>query len=182
MIHVVLCQPEIPQNTGNIMRSCVGTGVKLHLIEPLGFTIDDKKLKRSAVDYYDSLYFEIHPSWEEFIKSHQGSYFFLTRYGKHKHSEPDYKAINEDIYLVFGSESFGIDRNLLANNQSKTFRIPTNDKIRSLNLSNAVAITLFEVLRQLDYPDLITHEPNSLKGSDYLEKIKEFSDNEGKKD
>src|SRR5690606_368530 len=124
--------PEIPQNTGNIMRSCVGAGVKLHLIEPLGFTIDDKKLKRSAVDYYDSLYFEIHPSWEDFIKDHEGHYFFLTRYGKSRHSDPDYSELKEDIYLVFGSESYGIDRVLLAENEGKTFRIPTNDKIRSL--------------------------------------------------
>jgi tRNA (cytidine/uridine-2'-O-)-methyltransferase len=83
MIHVVLCQPEIPQNTGNIMRTCVGTDVRLHLIKPLGFEIDDRKLRRSAVDYYDSLYFEIHETWDEFYQNHPGRYFFLTRYGKH---------------------------------------------------------------------------------------------------
>ncbi len=173
MIHVVLCQPEIPQNTGNIMRTCVGTGVKIHLIEPLGFKIDEKQLKRSAVDYYDALYFEIHKDWETFVSTHQGAYFFLTRYGKHTHTSPKYDEIRSDIYLVFGSESYGIDRKLLAAHEDFTFRIPTNDKIRSLNLSNAVAITIYEVLRQLGFPDLFNQEPASLKGSDYLETFKE---------
>ncbi|WP_025724904.1 tRNA (cytidine(34)-2'-O)-methyltransferase [Acholeplasma granularum] len=173
MIHVVLCQPEIPQNTGNIMRTCVGTGVKLHLIEPLGFKIDDKKLRRSAVDYYDFLNFEIHPNFDSFKKNHHGTYFYLSRYGKKSHSDPKYNEINHDIYLVFGSESYGIDRKLLSENESNTFRIPTNDKIRSLNLSNAVAITVFEVLRQLGYPDLYEFEPDTLKGKDYLKNFKE---------
>lgn len=173
MIHVVLCQPEIPQNTGNIMRTCVGAGIRLHLIEPLGFKIDDKKLRRSAVDYYDALNFEIHSDFDTFFKVHQGTYFYLTRYGKNTHSKPNYKAISGDIYLVFGSESYGIDRALLHKNIDNTFRIPTNDKIRSLNLSNAVAITVYEVLRQLDYPDLSDTEPNSLKGANYLKNFKE---------
>lgn len=172
MIHVVLCQPEIPQNTGNIMRTCVGAGVKLHLIEPLGFKIDDQKLRRSAVDYYDHLNFEIHKNFDEFLNTHQGTYFYLTRYGKNVHSEPNYEAIEGDIFLVFGSESFGIDRALLNKNIDNTFRIPTNDKIRSLNLSNAVAITVFEVLRQLGYPDLSPTEPETLKGKDYLKQYK----------
>src|SRR5690554_4397537 len=146
MIHVVLCQPEIPQNTGNIMRTCVGSGVKLHLIEPLGFKIDDKKLRRSAVDYYDALNFEIHKDFESFHQTHPGQYFYLTRYGKHTHNVPRYDLINEDIFLVFGSESYGIDRTLLSKYQEDTFRIPINDKIRSLNLSNAVAISVYEVL------------------------------------
>lgn len=172
MIHVVLCQPEIPQNTGNIMRTCVGAGVKLHLIEPLGFKIDDQKLRRSAVDYYDHLNFEIHDSFDVFLDTHKGTYFYLTRYGKNVHSEPKFDLIEGDIYLVFGSESFGIDRALLNKNIDYTFRIPTNNKIRSLNLSNAVAITVFEVLRQLGYPDLSPTEPESLKGKDYLKHFK----------
>ncbi|VEU82232.1 TrmH family RNA methyltransferase [Acholeplasma hippikon] len=154
------------------MRTCVGSNVRLHLIEPISFKIDDAKLRRSAVDYYDHLYFEIHKDWESFTKDRKGRYFFLTRYGKHRHSDPDYKAIDEDIYLVFGSESYGIDRKLLAENEEFTFRIPTNDKIRSLNVSNAVAITVFEVLRQLDYPSLFDHEPDTLKGSNYLKQFK----------
>jgi len=173
MIHVVLMQPEIPQNTGNIMRTCVGTGVKIHLIEPLGFKIDDQKLRRSAVDYYDALYFEIHKDFETFQKLYPGKYFYLTRYGKHKYTDYDYSEIDEDIFLVFGSESYGIDRTLLANNIDRTFRIPTNDHIRSLNLSNCVAITVFEVLRQLGFPDLIDHEPDTLKGANYLDQFKE---------
>src|SRR5690606_6657281 len=166
MIHVVLCQPEIPQNTGNIMRTCVGTGVKLHLIKPLGFKIDDAKLRRSAVDYYDALNFEIHENWDDFFKNHQGSYYFLTRYGKNTHSETNYSMIKEDIYLVFGSESYGIDRKLLAKHHHETFRIPTNNHIRSLNLSNAVAIAVYEVLRQLGYPSLALSEPEVFKGKD----------------
>lgn len=173
MIHVVLCQPEIPQNTGNIMRTCVGSGVKLHLIEPLGFKIDDTKLRRSAVDYYDALNFEVHTDFETFFKKHPGSYYYLSRYGKSSHSEPKYNEIQGDIYLVFGSESYGINRALLSENEDKTFRIPTNDKIRSLNLSNAVAITVYEVLRQLGFPNLSLEEPDSLKGADYLKHFKE---------
>ncbi len=171
MIHIVLCQPEIPQNTGNIMRTAVGCGAMLHLIEPLGFKIDDQKLRRSAVDYYDHLNFNIHKSLDAFMETHKGVYFFLTRYGTHKHSEPNYKDIKEDIFLVFGSESHGIDRSVLKNNIERTFRIPTNDKIRSLNLSNAVAITVFEVLRQRDYEGLIEFEPETLKGKDYLKNL-----------
>lgn len=173
MIHVVLCQPEIPQNTGNIMRTCVGSGVHLHLIKPLGFKIDDTKLRRSAVDYYDALNFEIHEDFESFKNEHPGTYFYLSRYGRKTHSAPNYQAIKGDIYLVFGSESYGIDRALLSKNIENTFRIPTNDKIRSLNLSNAVAITVYEVLRQLGYPELSEEEPESLKGADYLKQFKE---------
>lgn len=173
MIHVVLCQPEIPQNTGNIMRTCVGTGVKLHLIKPLGFKIDDTKLRRSAVDYYDALHFEIHENWDNFIKHQPGKYFFLTRYGKNTHSSVNYSIIKEDVYLVFGSESYGIDRKLLAKHQEDTFRIPTNNSIRSLNLSNAVAIVVFEVMRQLGYPGLELSEPEELKGKHYLDQFKE---------
>lgn len=171
MIHVVLCQPEIPQNTGNIMRTCVGSGINLHLIEPLGFKIDDQKLRRSAVDYYDALHFEIHSNFDTFYRNHPGTYFYLSRYGKQTHSTPNYKSIEGDIYLVFGSESYGIDRAQLSQNIEKTFRIPTNDKIRSLNLSNAVAITVYEVLRQLGYPELSENEPESLKGADYLKRF-----------
>lgn len=168
MIHVVLCQPEIPQNTGNIMRTCVGTNVKLHLIEPLGFKIDDAKLRRSAVDYYDHIEFDVYPDWESFVKTHQGKYFFLTRYGKHAYHEPKYNEINEDIYLVFGSESHGINRILLKEQFENTFRIPSNDKIRSLNLSNCVAICIFEILRQKGFPNLELQEPDTLKGKNYL--------------
>ncbi len=169
MIHVVLYEPEIPQNTGNIMRTCVGLNAKLHLIEPLGFKIDDTKLRRSAVDYYDHIEFETYPNWEAFEKKNKGQYFFLTRYGKKSYHTFNYKEIKEDIYLVFGSESKGVDRNLLFKHLDHCYRIPTNDKIRSLNLSNAVNITLFEVYRQLDFPGLIDHEPESLKGENYLE-------------
>ncbi|MFA5692557.1 MAG: tRNA (cytidine(34)-2'-O)-methyltransferase [Acholeplasmataceae bacterium] len=173
MINIVLCQPEIPQNTGNIMRTCVGTNTKIHLIKPLGFKIDDAKLRRSAVDYYDKLYFEVHESLDDFMKKHQGSYFFFTRYGKNNYTEVNYKDIKEDIYLIFGSESYGIDRLFLKNHLDKTLRIPINDKIRSLNLANSVSIALYEVLRQKKFPGLYDEEPTSLKGADYLKNFKE---------
>lgn len=173
MIHIVLCQPEIPQNTGNIMRTCVGTNVEIHLIKPLGFKIDDKKLRRSAVDYYDSLKFNIHDNWDDFISKYQGKFYFLTRYGKNVYSDIKYNEIKEDTFLVFGSESYGIDRKLLASNENNTLRIPINDKIRSLNLSNSVAIVLFEVLRQQNFNNLSKLEPVTLKGPNYLDEFKE---------
>ena len=171
-LNVVLYNPEIPQNTGNIMRTCVGVNAKLHLIEPLGFSLDEKHLKRSALDYYEHLNYEVYPSYEDFKKKNPGKYFFLTRYGQKPLSSFSFKEIEEDVYLVFGKESTGIPYELLADNLDACFRFPTTDKIRSLNLSNCCAIALFEVLRQYDYFDLLTHEPNSFKGEDFLLQFK----------
>lgn len=173
MLNIVLFEPEIPQNTGNIMRTCVGIGAKLHLIEPLGFKIDDAKLRRSAVDYYDHLSFQVHPNWESFVGQNHGRYFFLSRYGKKAHSDISFKEIKEDVYLVFGKESTGIDKKILIDHLEDCYRIPMNDKIRSLNLSNTVAICGYEYMRQLGYPELLKEEPDSMKGADFLEHIKE---------
>lgn len=169
MLNIVLYEPEIPQNTGNIMRTCVGIDAKLHLIEPLGFKLSEKYLKRSALDYIKDLNYQVYLDYNDFTAKNKGHYFFLTRYGKHVYSEIDFKKYEGDIYLIFGKESTGVDRHILANHLELTFRIPTTDKIRSLNLSNCVAIAAFEYLRQFDYFDLERHEPETLKGKDFLD-------------
>jgi len=171
MIHIVLYEPEIPQNTGNIMRTCVAIGAKLHLIEPLGFKIDEAKLRRSALDYYEHLNYQTYKNFKEFEEQHPGEYFFLTRYGKQNYVDFDFRSIKEDIYLVFGKESTGIDKYLLAKHIDRCFRIPTTDKVRALNQSNAVAIISYEVLRQLGFPDLELHEPENMKGKDFLDQF-----------
>ncbi|MDY0278116.1 MAG: tRNA (cytidine(34)-2'-O)-methyltransferase [Acholeplasma sp.] len=167
-IEIVLFNPEIPQNTGNIMRTCVALGLKLHLIEPLGFKIDDTKLRRSALDYYDYINYEIHKSFDEFKQKNPGEYYYFTRYGTNNYSKIDFKEQDITKYLIFGSESFGIDRNILAHNLESCYRIPTTDKVRSLNLSNSVAIVTYEAMRQNSFFDLETNEPNTLKGKDFL--------------
>ncbi|MBE0700756.1 MAG: tRNA (cytidine(34)-2'-O)-methyltransferase [Acholeplasmataceae bacterium] len=172
MFQVVLYEPEIPQNTGNIMRTCVAIGAKLHLIEPLGFKIDDKKLKRSALDYYAHLNHEIHRNFDAFREKNPGTYLFLTRYGQKTYTDIDYKQMKEPLFLVFGKESTGVDRSLLAAHLEDCYRIPTNDHVRSLNLSNAVAIVCYEALRQFDFPNLIKTEPETLKGKHFLDQFK----------
>lgn len=168
MIHIVLYEPLIPQNTGNIMRTCVALGMRLHLIEPLGFKLDEAKLKRSALDYYEHLDYLVYPNYEDFKNKNQGQYYFLTRYGQKNYASINFKAVTEDIYLIFGKETTGIDRILLSENLDNCFRIPTTDKVRSLNLSNAVSIVSYEVYRQLEFVGLSDTEPESLKGKDFL--------------
>jgi tRNA (cytidine/uridine-2'-O-)-methyltransferase len=171
MLHIVLFEPEIPQNTGNIMRTCVATGAKLHLIEPLGFRLDEKRLKRSALDYYQYIDYTVYEDYETFEKNNKGQFFFLTRYGKKTYSDFNFKEIKEDIYLVFGKESTGIEKHILANHMDRCFRIPTTDKVRSINLSNCVALVGYEVLRQLDFPQLFENEPETHKGKDFLDQF-----------
>ena len=169
MIHIVLFEPEIPQNTGNIMRTCAGTYTKLHLIKPLGFSLEEKYLKRSAVNYIDHCDYTVYENFEEFKqKNNKGKYFYLTRYGKNTYSDVNYSDIEEDIYLIFGKESTGIPKEILKSDLDKCLRIPTNGNIRALNLSNCVALVLFEVLRQKDFPKLSKVE--IIKGADFLEK------------
>lgn len=167
MINVVLYQPEIPQNTGNIMRTCAGTNVKLHLIKPLGFSLDDKYLKRSGVNYIPKCEYVVYENYDEFLKQNDGEFYYLSRYGTKPHTSFDYSDNKKNIYLVFGKESTGIPKYILQNNVDKCMRIPTNDNIRALNLSNCVAIMVFEVLRQQGYPDLLRYDP--FKGEKYLE-------------
>lgn len=168
MINIVLFEPEIPQNTGNIMRTCAGTGTKLHLIEPLGFKLDDKSIKRCGVNYIDHCDYKIYKNWDEFVSNNIGVYYYLTRYGRKPHTSFDYTNSKENIYLIFGKESTGIPKEILKHDLEHCMRIPMNDNIRALNLSNCVAIMLYEVLRQQNYNDLLREEP--FKGADYLEK------------
>lgn len=166
MINIVLHEPLIPQNTGNIMRTCVATGAKLHLIEPLGFKLDEKSIKRSGVNYIDKLEYKTYKNFEEFTKENEGEYYFFTRYGKKPHTDFDYTTTDKDIYLIFGKETTGIPKEILRPNLDRCMRLPTTANVRSLNLSNCVAIATYEVLRQLDYPNLLRTEPH--KGEDWL--------------
>ena len=169
MINVVLYEPEIPQNTGNIMRTCAGTYTKLHLIKPLGFSLDDKYLKRSGVNYIDNCDYEVYEDYDDFLeKNKDGDFYFLTRYGKKPHIDFVFIDKSKNIYLVFGKESTGIPKEILSKHLDRCLRIPTNANIRALNLSNCVALVLFEVLRQQDYPNLSKTE--IIKGADFLEK------------
>ena len=167
MINVVLYEPEIPQNTGNIMRTCAGTGVKLHLIKPLGFSLDEKSIKRSGANYIDNCDYKVYDNYEDFLSKNDGEFYFLTRYGTKTHTDFDYSDTSKNIYLVFGRESTGIPKEILKNHLDTCLRIPTNDYIRALNLSNCVAIMVYEVLRQQDYPNLLRYD--TFKGEKYLE-------------
>ena len=168
MINVVLYEPEIPQNTGNIMRTCVATGAHLHLIEPLGFLLNDKTIKRCGVNYIDKLKYTVYPSYEDFLSKNSGKFYYFTRYGKKPHTSFDYSNKDENIYLIFGKESTGIPKNILKQELDHCMRIPMTDKVRALNVSNAVAIMVYEVLRQQNYNNLLRTEP--FKGEDYLER------------
>ncbi|WP_273235606.1 tRNA (cytidine(34)-2'-O)-methyltransferase [Ileibacterium valens] len=171
MIHIVLFEPEIPGNTGNIIRTSMAFNCKLHLIEPLGFSLDEKHLRRSGMDYIKDADIEIHPNWEDFDMKNPSKYkYFMTRYGKKTPSEFDFAFIdeNEEIYLVLGKESTGIDKQILKNHLDTCMRLPMVENARSLNLSNCAAIIVYEVLRQRGYPGLSGVEV--LKGSDFLER------------
>ena len=166
MLNIVLFEPEIPENTGNIMRTCAATGAKLHLIRPLGFRLDATSIKRSGVNYIDKVEYTLYDDYEDFCSRNPGEYYFMTRYGKKAHSEFDYTDKSKNIYLIFGKESTGIPKEILRSNLDRCIRIPSTDNVRSLNLSNCVAIVLYEVLRQQDYLDLCRCEP--FKGEDWL--------------
>lgn len=169
MNNIVLYQPEIPQNTGNIMRTCVATNTKLHLIKPLGFIIDDVHLKRSGVNYIDKLEYEIYENFEDFVSKNEGEYFYFTRYGHKPHTSFDYSnESNKNLYFIFGKESTGIPKEILKNDLEYCMRIPMTDKVRALNVSNSVAIVIYEALRQQNYNNLLMEEPH--KGNDFLER------------
>ena len=168
MNNIVLYQPEIPQNTGNIMRTCVATNTKLHLIKPLGFKVDDASLKRSGVNYIDKLDWEVYENWEDFKSKNPGTYYYFTRYGHKPHTSFDFSKKDENLYLIFGKESTGIPKEILKDDLDRCMRIPMTDNVRALNVSNSVAIAIYEVLRQQDYNDLLREEPH--KGNDFLER------------
>ena len=168
-LHLVCYEPEIPQNTGNMMRTCVATNTTLHLIEPLGFSLDDKYMKRSSMDYIKDLHYFVYPSWEDFASKNPGSYYFLTRYGKKPHSAFDFSNCEEEIYFVVGRESTGIDKHILKDHLETCMRLPMVADARSLNVSNCAAIMIYEALRQQDYVGLSKSEV--LKGEHFLEEI-----------
>lgn len=166
MINVVLFEPEIPENTGNIMRTCAGTGARLHLIRPLGFALNEGIVKRSAVNYMDKVNYTLYDDFDDFVEKNPGEYYFFTRYGKKPHSEINFTDKSKNIYLIFGKESTGIPKEILRKYLDRCIRIPCSDDIRCLNVSNCVAIAVYEVLRQQDYNDLLRYEP--FKGEDWL--------------
>ncbi len=166
MINIVLFEPEIPGNTGNIMRTCVATDTKLHLIKPLGFSLEDKYIKRSGTNYIDKLNYEVYENYDDFKSKNKGTYYYLTRYGKKPHTSFDYSNKDEDIYLIFGKESTGLPKEILREDLDHCMRIPMTKNVRALNLSNCAAIMLYEVLRQQDYRDLLRKEPH--KSEDYI--------------
>lgn len=169
MNNIVLYEPEISQNTGNIMRTCVATGTKLHLIKPLGFTIDDAHLKRCGVNYIDKLEYTIYENFSDFKEKNPGIYYYFTRYGHKPHTSFDYSnPKDENLYFIFGKESTGIPKEILQQDLDHCMRIPMTSNVRALNVSNSVAIVIYEALRQQNYRGLLFEEPH--KGKDYLEK------------
>ena len=158
-LNIVLVEPQIPQNTGNISRTCAVTGARLHLVEPLGFSVTDKQLKRAGLDYWDKLDILYYATLNDFFEKNEGGvYFYFTTKGRKIHSDETY-PIDKSVYLIFGREDKGLDETLLYHNPERCVRIPMRNTLRSLNLSNSVAIAAYEVLRQWGYPEL------SLKGN-----------------
>lgn len=153
-INIALVEPQIPQNTGNIARTCAVTGARLHLVKPMGFTVDDSKLKRAGLDYWDKLDITYYDSLEDFLEKNRDKKLFLfTTKGRRIHSDADYP---DDCFLVFGREDAGLPEELLHGRPDDCVRIPMRSTLRSLNLSNSAAIAVYEVLRQWGYPDLET--------------------------
>ena len=167
MINIVLFEPEIPGNTGNIMRTCVATHTKLHLIKPLGFSLSESYIKRSGVNYIKDCDYEVYENIDDFYSKNKGEFYYLTRYGHKPHTSFDYSDTSKNIYFVFGKESTGIPPHLLKPHIDNCLRIPMTDKVRALNLSNTVAIVLYEALRQQNYLDLFKDEPH--KGKNFIE-------------
>lgn len=163
MLNIVLLEPEIPANTGNIGRTCCATGTRLHLIEPLGFSLSEKALKRAGMDYWQDLDVMVYDDYEDFLRKNSGAkIYFATTKAPNIYSEAHFEP---DCYIMFGKESAGIPEKILVENQDTCIRIPMNENIRSLNLSNSVAIVLYEALRQNDFAgmELMGH----LRGYDW---------------
>lgn len=150
-LNIVMVEPEIPQNTGNVARTCAATGARLHLVGPMGFRIDDKKLKRAGLDYWHLLDIRYYDNLQEFFAKNSGPYYYFSTKAPKRHSDVSYP---DGCYLVFGKETAGLPEELLHDNPETTVRIPMIPDARSLNLSNSVAIGVYEALRQWDYPEL----------------------------
>lgn len=154
-LNIVLVEPQIPQNTGNIARTCAATGARLHIVKPMGFTVDDKKLKRAGLDYWPLLDITYYENLEDFFQKNRGAFFYFTTKGKQIYADVPYP---DNSYLVFGREDAGLPEELLYQNPERCVRLPmiANEHARSLNLSNTVAIAAYEVLRQWGFPALKT--------------------------
>ena len=169
MINIVLYQPEIPQNTGNIILTAMAIGARVHLIKPLGFTLDEKSLLRASMDYIDEVDIIEYENYEDFkAKNPNCNIFFVTRYANETYSDFDFSDVTEDYFFMFGKESSGIPYDILRDHQDRLLRIPMMINARSLNLSNCVAIVVYEALRQQEYYNLSTFE--TIKGEDFLNK------------
>lgn len=152
ILNIVLVEPEIPSNTGNIVRTCAATGARLHIVKPMGFTPDDKKLKRAGLDYWKYMDITYYENLTDFFeKTAGGSYFYFTTKGRNTHSEVEYP---DNSYLLFGKETAGLSEELLIKNPERCVRLPMRGEIRSLNLSNTVCVAVYETLRQWNYPEL----------------------------
>ncbi|SDO27028.1 tRNA (uridine(34)/cytosine(34)/5-carboxymethylaminomethyluridine(34)-2'-O)-methyltransferase TrmL [Alkalicoccus daliensis] len=160
-IHVVLHEPEIPANTGNIARTCAGTNSALHLIHPLGFSTDDRMLKRAGCDYWPNVKVEHHDSIEELIAAYpEGEFYYIETIGKTFYSEVDYSDLEKDYFFVFGKETKGLPAELTEANAERCLLIPQTNLVRSLNLSNTAAILVYEAMRQQNYTSIHTHVSN----------------------
>lgn len=167
-INLVIYQPEIPQNTGNMMRTCLATNTTLHLIKPLGFSLEEKEVKRSGANYVKDVHYILYENWEEFLQKNSGEMYFLTRYGLHNVHDLDVSDDDKDYYFVVGKESTGIPKEILQDNLDHCIRLPMTDKVRALNVSNVAAIIIYEALRQQGFKGLSEFEPESMKGKNYL--------------
>lgn len=153
MFNIVLVEPEIPQNAGNIARTCAATGTRLHMVRPLGFEVSDKYLKRAGLDYWNLVEIFYYDSFEELYQKHQDArFFFFTTKGRHRHSDV---VFQDGDFLVFGKETKGLPEELLLQHEGECLRIPMRGEARSLNLSNSVAVALYEALRQTDFQGLL---------------------------
>lgn len=153
MLHIVLFQPEIPQNTGNIARTCVGFNAKLHLIKPYGFILDDKRMIRAGLDYWKHLHLEEHDSWEEFENKYnisaESNIYLISKFGENKLENLDFPILNEDTFIVFGRETNGLSDHIMEKYKNKLYSINMSDKIRSFNLSNCVAMVAYDFNKQM---------------------------------
>ncbi|EGQ4433874.1 tRNA (uridine(34)/cytosine(34)/5-carboxymethylaminomethyluridine(34)-2'-O)-methyltransferase TrmL [Staphylococcus pseudintermedius] len=153
-IHVVLYQPEIPANTGNIARTCAATDTHLHLIRPLGFSTDDKMLRRAGIDYWKYVSITYYDNIESFFEQTEGQYFLLTKFGSKNHTSQDFSDVDQNYYFIFGKETTGLPDWVKDKYDNTALRIPMNENVRALNLSNTAAILVYEALRQQNYPNL----------------------------
>ncbi|WP_368486499.1 tRNA (cytidine(34)-2'-O)-methyltransferase [Spiroplasma sp. DGKH1] len=166
-LHIVLYEPEIAQNVGAIIRTCVAVNAKLHIIEPLGFFFDERFITRSSANYIHASDYQLYNDWQQFLTLNPEALLYCsTRYAKQPHSAINFADHDGPIYIMFGRESTGIPHEILHDNLERCFRIPMHPNVRSLNVASSVGIVAYEVMRQLDYPDLSKVEIQ--KGADYL--------------